>query len=281
MSYQHISVEPIAGALGAEIRGVDLASEIDAATFDEIRRAYHDRLAVFFPGQALSPAAQAAFAGRFGPLIAYPYVEGFKEAPNVIEIRKTPEDSYNFGGLWHTDMTYTEQPPGATVLFAKELPPSGGDTIFGNAHAAYDALSSGMKEMLAPLSAVNSAGKRYGGGRTKTLKETTSTAVKEDVAVIEAVHPVIRTHPETGRKMIYVSFAHTVRFTDMTEAESAPILNFLYDHLTRPEFTCRFRWTEGALAMWDNRCVQHFAINDYPNDTRAMNRCTVAGERPV
>ncbi len=283
MAGQTIEVKPISGALGAEIGGVDLSAEIDAARFAEIRQALLDHLVIFFRDQTLTPDQQVAFGRRFGPPNRYPFVTGLEETPEIIEILKTEVDTANFGGIWHSDTTYLERPPGATMLYAHDVPPAGGDTLFANACKAYDSLSDGMKAMLDGLVAVNSAAMSRAGGRASLA--TGSPAMKianlGEADRLEAEHPVVRTHPETGRKALYVNTPHTARFRDMSEAESWPLIQYLSAHIVRPEFTCRFRWRAGSLALWDNRCAQHYAINDYPGQRRRMHRLTIEGERPV
>ncbi len=282
-SYTHITVTPISGALGAEIGGVDLAN-LDDETFDEIHQAWLDNLVVFFRDQDLTPEQQIAFGERFGELIIHPYVKSLEGHPAVVPIIKEPEDKANFGGGWHTDVTFMERPAMAAILYARETPTCGGDTLWANQQLAYDRLSDGMKDMLDGMIAIHSAGAQYGrnseSSKNRDKRRSMDTAVTED-AETTIEHPVIRTHPETGRKGLYVNPGFTVKFKGMTRRESRPLLKFLYDHGTREEFTCRFRWTGDALAMWDNRCTQHFALNDYPGQRREMHRVTVEGDRPV
>ena len=283
MAYETITVEPIAGALGAEIAGVDLSRPLDNQCFAEIHRAFLDHLVIFFRDQDLAPDAVLAFARRFGPIARYPFVKDMDGHPGITEIVKTESDTLNFGGLWHTDTTYQAKPPLGSMLYAREVPPRGGDTMFGNMYLAYDALSDGMKAMLDPLRAVFTAALRAQGGVNARAKiaEQTGKGQNRDKLDMEGEHPVIRTHPETGRKAIYVSKAHTSHFVGMTPEESAPILKFLYDHMSRSEFTCRFRWQVGSLALWDNRCAQHYALNDYQGYRRLMHRVTFEGDIPV
>src|SRR6266446_6173631 len=236
MAKQSIDVRPVAGALGAEIFGCDLAGELDEATIATIRRAFLDHLVIFFRDQELPPARFLAFARCFGEAIEYPFVKGLDEFPEIIPVVKLEHETKNFGGIWHTDTAYLETPPMGTMLIAREVPPHGGDTLFANTYLAYETLSEGMKRMLDELIAVNHSAKAdvtrtredrvRDGGKAEAKKEYISE------------HPVVRTHPETGRKALYVNFGHTLRFKDMTEAESAPLLNFLFEHQTKPEFTC-------------------------------------------
>lgn len=278
MTYERITVRPVAGALGAEISGVDLA-RLDDATFAEIHRAFLDHLAIFFRDQEITPAQQLAFAGRFAPIGQYPFLNGLPDHPQVIEVRKEPEDKLNFGGTWHSDTAYLARPPMGSVLYAKAIPPYGGDTLFANMYLAWEALSDGMKALLRPLRALNTATKgNAAAGRKQRVEENPrdATGVQTD-----SLHPVARIHPETGRVALYVNLGHTTRFDGMTEAESAPLLDYLFRHQIRPELTCRFRWTQGAVAVWDNRCAQHYAMNDYHGFRRVLHRVTMDGDVPA
>jgi taurine dioxygenase len=275
--YETITVAPLAGCIGAEIGNVDLA-DLDEATVAEIRQAWLDYLVVFFRDQALDPAAFLAFAKCIGEPVEYPFVKGIDDFPEIITVSKLPNETVNFGGIWHSDTTYLERPPMATMLVAREVPPHGGDTMWANMYAAYEALSPGMQRLLADLRAVNtSALADVSKTREDRIRDTGSDDNREYVAE----HPVVRTHPETGRKALYLNVAHTARFADMTEDESRPLLRFLFEHSVRPEFTCRFRWAVGSVAMWDNRCAMHNPINDYHGFTRTMHRITLAGDVPV
>ncbi len=273
-----LDIRPIAGALGAEIQGVSLDRELDAATVAALRQALLDPLVIFFRDQELPPARFLAFARRFGEPIEYPFVRGIEGFPEIIQVAKLEHETVNFGGIWHSDTTYLERPPMGTMLIAREVPPVGGDTLFANQYLAYEALSEGMKRLLDGLVAVNSSAK---ANTTRTredrIKSDPSTRAREDFL---AEHPAVRTHPETGRKALYVNIGHTVRFAGMTEAESAPILDYLFEHQARPEFTCRFAWRVGSLAFWDNRAAQHNPVNDYHGYRRIMHRITLAGDRP-
>jgi taurine dioxygenase len=272
------TIERIAGALGAEIHGLDLARGVDDSGIAFIRQALLDHLVVFFRDQTLTPAELAAFGRRFGSLARYPFVDGLPGQPEVIEVKKLEHERVNFGGLWHSDTAYLEEPPMASMLLAVEVPPVGGDTLFANMYAAYETLSDGMKRLLDGLKAVNSSAL---ADVTRTREDRiASNPGKAKGEIFEAAHPVVRTHPETGRKALYVNCAHTVRFDGMSVEESAGLLNYLYAHQTKPELTCRFRWQVGSLAFWDNRSAQHNPINDYHGYRRRMYRITLAGDRP-
>ncbi len=274
---QKLEIRPIAGALGAEIHGVDLSQDLTADIVSEVRRALLDHLVIFFRGQELSPARFLAVARCFGTPIEYPFVRGLPDFPDIIEVKKLEHETVNFGGIWHSDTTYLEVPPMGSMLLAREVPPVGGDTLFANMHRAYETLSPGMREMLGTLRAVNSSTK---ADVTRTREDRVTSSPGDVRRSYEATHPVVRTHPETGRKGLYVNVAHTVRFDGMTEAESAPLLDFLFAHQVKPEFTCRFRWTVGSIAFWDNRAAQHNPVNDYHGHRRVMHRITLAGDRP-
>jgi taurine dioxygenase len=267
-------VRRMAGVIGAEIGGVKLRPDLPDAVIAELRRLWLKHLVLFFRNQELAPQDLAAVARRFGEVVHYPFLKGLDEAPEVIQVAKLEHETVNFGGLWHTDTAYLTEPPMASMLIAREVPPYGGDTLFASLYAAYDALSDGMKQMLAPLRAVNSSSKAE---KSRTREDR---GPNETPRVLEAEHPVVRTHPETGRKALYVNGGHTLRFVGMTDAESAPLLEYLFAHQVRPEFTCRFHWEPGSIAFWDNRCALHNPINDYHGFRRVMHRVTLAGDRP-
>jgi taurine dioxygenase len=275
--YRRIVVVPVAGALGAEIRGVDVGADLADETVAEIRRAWLDHCVVFFRDQALTPDRFLAFARRIGEPVEYPFVKGIDGYPEIIAVSKLPGETVNFGGIWHSDTVYLERPPMGTMLVAREVPPYGGDTLYSSMYAAYDALSPGMKRMLEGVRAVNTSAL---ADVSKTREDRMRDAGTQDDREFVAEHPVVRTHPETGRKALYVNVAHTARFVDMTEEESRPLLRYLFEHSVRPEFTCRFRWRVGSLALWDNRCAMHNPVNDYHGFTRTMHRITLAGDVP-
>jgi taurine dioxygenase len=272
-----IGIHPVAGALGAEVSGLELARPLDDATVAALRQAWLEHLVLFFRDQALSPAQFLAFARRFGEPIEYPFVRGLDDYPEIIPVLKLEHERVNFGGVWHSDTAYLDVPPMASMLVAREIPPFGGDTLFANMYLAYETLSDGMKRMLDGLVAVNSSAK---ADASRTREDRMKDRAREAARDYVAAHPVVRRHPETGRRALYVNVAHTVRFDGMTEEESAPLLAFLFQHQIRPEFTCRFRWRPGSIAFWDNRCAQHHAINDYRGHRRLLHRVTLAGDSP-
>lgn len=272
-------IRRIAGALGAVIEGVDLSGPLPEALVREIRAAWLEHLVVFFRDQPLSPAAFMRFARAIGEPVEYPFVKGLPDFPEIIEVVKLPHERVNFGGIWHTDTAYLEIPPMASMLLAREVPPFGGDTMWANQYLAYEALSPGMRRMLDGLHAVNSSAK---ADVSRTREDRIRDQGQQDARrEYLAEHPVVRTHPETGRRALYVNVAHTLRFRDMTEEESAPLLRWLHEHQVRPEFTCRFSWEPGSIALWDNRCSLHNPVNDYHGFRREMHRITLAGTKPV
>ena len=275
-NYFHINVQPVSGALGAEITGVDISLPLDAEVVEEIRNAFLSHLVIFFQNQVITPQKQLNFAEQFGIPMEYPQLKGLPECPLVTEVIKLEHEKLNFGGVWHSDTAYLQQPPMASMLYAVEIPPYGGDTIFSNQYMAYENLSDGIKKTLSELIAVNSSSKP----EVSMTREDRMSEAGMELNVLDALHPAVRTHPETGRKALYVNKAHTTHFEDWTEQESKSLLEFLFHHQVRTEFTCRFSWEKNSLAFWDNRCVQHNPVNDYHGFRRIMHRVTIAGDKP-
>jgi taurine dioxygenase len=277
-NYRHIEVKPVSGALGAEIAGVDMARELDDEVVAEVRHAFLEHLVIFLRNQTVTPQQQVAFAKRFGEPIEYPQLKGLPEAPMITPVIKLEHERNNFGGIWHSDTTYLPVPPMGSMLLAREVPPYGGDTMFANQYLAYEALSDGLKKTLEGLVGISSSAKAdVTRTREDALKQAGAGATPR---TLQAEHPIVRTHPETGRKALYTSDAHTACIKGWTEAESLSLLRFLWQHQTRPEFTCRFQWKAGSLAFWDNRCAMHNPINDYHGFRRVMHRITLAGDKP-
>jgi taurine dioxygenase len=277
MTYRHIAVSPLSPAIGAEIGGVDLSLPLPRETFAEIRRAFLDHQVIFFRDQRLTPEQHLAFGRQWGTLNIHPYVRGMAGYPEILEIIKEPSERINFGGGWHSDMSFLEEPALGSILYAVEVPEVGGDTLFASQYAAWDALSPGLQQTLLGLRAIHSASEEYGASGHSSRKRASmdSEVVGDDVPEYE--HPVVRTHPETGRKCLYVNPAFTLRFAGWSRKESRPLLEYLFEVSRREAFTCRFRWRPGSLAMWDNRCVWHYALNDYHGHRRHMRRVTVNG----
>jgi taurine dioxygenase len=275
-----MKIKKIAGALGAEITDVDLTKPLSSSLVADIRAAYLEHQVVFLKEQDLSAEQFLRFSQYLGTPIEYPFVKGLEGFPHIIEVKKLEHEKVNFGGIWHSDTTYLDVPPMGTMLLSKEIPPYGGDTMFANQCLAYDALSDVMKRLLEGLQGISSSAK---ADVSKTREDRIKTDGKAEQGApkqYEAHHPIVRTHPETGRKALYVNVAHTAGIVGMTDAESTPILKFLFEHQVKPEFTCRFIWENNAIAFWDNRCAQHNPVNDYHGFRRIMQRITLQGTKP-
>ena len=275
--YQTIEVRPLSSALGAEIAGVDLGVGPDEAQFAEIRRAYHEFGVIFFRHQQLSPEQHIAFAGRWGAINVNRFFTPVEGYPMIAEVSKEPEQKDNIGGDWHTDHSYDGAPAMGSILYAHEVPEVGGDTLFASMYMAFETLSGGLKATLEDLSAWHSSRHAFGEESRRAAGDTVGRIGNSELATQDALHPVVIRHPETGRKALYVNPGFTVRFDGWSEAESAPLLAYLYDHAARPEHTCRFRWRKGSIAFWDNRATWHRALNDYPGQCRLMHRITIEG----
>lgn len=285
-AYETITVMPLAMAIGAEIGGLDLSRPLNNRQAEEFHRAFVEYQVIFLRDQTLTPEQHLAVGRMFGDVCGIPYVKSVDGYPEIVEIVKEAEEvkTYNFGGAWHTDMTFLKEPALASVLYGLETPKTGGDTKFASLTAAYAALSDGMKRMLSGLNAVHSGGRSYGRSGKYATGQASAKSMQinsVEAAEEEVIHPVVRRHPETGSPMLYVNPNFTERFVGMTKEESAPILDYLFAHMTRDEFTCRFKWTPGAVAIWDNRATMHRAVNDYDGSRRVMHRVTVAGDRPA
>jgi taurine dioxygenase len=279
---QTLEIHPLSGNIGAEIRGADL-SALDDATFEQVHRAFLDHAVLVFRDQKLSHSDQIAFGRRFGELDVHPIAIGMEEYPELIRVLKPAGERASFGTSWHTDNTFFEHPSLATILYGVTIPPYGGDTIWASTEKAYEALSPGMRKIVDDLVAVHTASRAYDPKVTGEAKYRGEAAINyrwSDSIHDEVEHPVVRTHPETGRRGLFVNPMFTVRIAGMSQGESDAILRFLYEHATRPEFTCRLQWRPGTVAMWDNRCTQHYAIDDYEGFERVMYRVTVQGDRP-
>ncbi|MCP5152616.1 MAG: TauD/TfdA family dioxygenase [Ectothiorhodospiraceae bacterium] len=274
-------IEPIASALGAEVAGVDLAAPVDDATIGQLRAALLEHGVLVLRDQHLQPRQQLDFVRRLGPIHFHPHVGGLPDLPEVMEILKTETDTENFGAGWHTDQMFLPEPAMATCLYALEVPRVGGDTLFACMRAGYRALSVGMQSLARRLRTVNLsvAGQLQRAGASQSARYGSMRARDAGTEEPEAVHPLVRTHPETGDDVLYVGL-HTMRFEGMTTEESRPLLELLTARVVRPEHICRVRWRPGSLALWDNRRVLHNALNDYPGKRRRMHRITVAGDAP-
>ena len=276
--YETIDVRPVAGALGAEIHGVDLSRDLPAGQFAEIRAAFGEYGVIFFRDQDLTPERHVAFAERWAPIDVNRFFAPVEGWPQVAAVLKEPEQKDNIGGGWHTDHTYDAEPAMGSILYAREVPATGGDTMFASMYAAYETLSDGLKATLEGLRARHSSRHVFGEARAARGDDTVGRIANPHLATQDAVHPVAIRHPDTGRKALYVNPGFTLGFEGWTDAESKPLLDWLYAHASRPEFTCRFRWRPGSLAFWDNRATWHRALNDYQGQRRLMHRITVSGK---
>ena len=281
LNYQTIEVKPLLGALGAEISGVDISKTLSAQCIAEIRRAWLDYHVVVFRDQSISPPQQKEFAQYFGELDTYPFVKPLAGHPEVIPIIKEANNKVNFGGGWHTDTSYQETPPMATILYAIDVPDVGGDTLFANMVLAYQKLSPGMRRIVDGLYGIFSSEKVHGSeGIYKNADHAMEKQQNPEWLEIKVTHPIARTHPETGQKNLYVSLPHMLKLKDMRKDDSELLMKYLGDFIVKPEFTTRVHWRKGTLVMWDNRCVQHYALNDYAGKRREMHRVTLKGDKP-
>jgi taurine dioxygenase len=274
-----MQVKPLTPTIGALVEGVDLSQPVSADLAGAIRQALLTHQVLFFEDQDLTPVQHRDFAAKFGALHTHPLYPGVPEAPELFVLDNhagNPTDN----DAWHTDVTFIETPPMGSILYAKSLPANGGDTVWASMRAAYEALSPSFREFLAGLDAVHDFARGFpargivakGAGADKHAQ-----AAEQHPPVL---HPVVRTHPETGADGLFVNYGFTERIKGLRRAESDAILNMLFAHVQKPEFQVRFRWSEGALAFWDNRVTQHYAVNDYLPNRRIMNRATVLGDRP-
>jgi taurine dioxygenase len=276
MRNSRLEIIPASGALGVEIRGVDLAKPLDAGTVSEIRSHLAEQGVVFFRDQTITPQQQIAFAAKFAPININRFFKAAPGHPEIAEVRKEPNQTKNIGGGWHTDHSYDQIPALGSVLLAREVPERGGDTLFASMSLAYDKLSDGLKRTLEGLKAVHSS-RHVFGDKAKATRGTADMYVNGENATQDAVHPVVIRHPDSGKKTLYVNPGFTTHFDGWTPEESKPLLDFLYAHAARPEFQTRFQWKEGSIAFWDNRATWHFAVNDYHGERRLMHRITLEG----
>jgi taurine dioxygenase len=283
--FKRIQVAPLNSVIGAEIRGVDLSRALDDEAFAEIRQAFADYLVVYFPEQRITYDQHLAFSRRFGPLMDMPQLHAVEGHPQIHVIKRDADDTGRVvGESWHADSTYFETPPAAVIMRAETVPEFGGDTGFLSMYAAYETLSPRMRTMLDTLSVVHSATRIYGSAYHAQSRKFSANNAKTDLDIAagdrEMVHPLVCTHPVSGRRFLYVNSVYVQRFDGMTEAESKPLLEFLYQHCARFENTCRVRWQKDQLLIWDNRAAMHKAIPDYIGRARYMTRTTIAGDRP-
>lgn len=274
----HFEVEHLTPYIGSKISGLDLSKPILSDTLAELRKVWLDRKMIYFHDQTLTPEQQLEFTGQFGEVNKYPFLSGIEGYPLVAPVLKLPEETVNFGGVWHSDTTYLETPAAGASLYALEIPPVGGDTIFCNMQTAYEALPQDIKDQVDGLKAVYTSAKpAVSKTRMPRLADSgDSSAPKE----FTNIHPVIRTHPETGERTLFAHEAHTLNIEGWSEEESQPLLNFLYQHARTPEFQCRIRWRVGMVVLWDNRSTHHYPINDYHGYRRLLHRVSLKGDKP-
>ncbi|HXQ59156.1 MAG TPA: TauD/TfdA family dioxygenase [Acidimicrobiales bacterium] len=277
-----LDVRPVAGALGAALTGIDLVKVTESAELDEVRLALADHLVVFLPDQHLDLDGLERITDLLGGRDHTPFVAPLQDRPYVIRVIKEPGDQLNFANAWHSDLSYLPEPPSYTLLHAWEVPAFGGDTVWSNQYLAYESLSHGLKETLTSLAAVHSAGMAYGtGGFLDKVKDLTSMAIAPSAdAYAEHVHPAVIEHPVTKRPALYVNPVYTTRFHGWNPVESQELLNHIYRQATNENFTCRLHWARHTLAIWDNRCTMHNALNDYSGERREMFRTSVKGSAP-
>ena len=268
-TYRYIEVSPINGAIGAEISGVNLGDTLSGSVVEELTEALNHHQVIVFRDQQLCPTELANIGRRFGPLHINPFVPGLKEAPEVMAVRSAENAEKQFTGLWHSDISWDVEPSMGSLLYAVELPTAGGDTLFSNMYLAFSTLSLGLQALLRGLRAEHRVDRHH-------RSRPDHGSVPED----GVMHPVVTVHPDTRQEILFVNEYFTTRFEDMTEEESRPLLDFLFEHLVRPDFTCRIRWEPGTLVFWDNRCTQHYATNDYAGQAREMHRVTIKGSVP-
>ena len=284
MAYSDISVTPNETGFGAAITGLDLSKPLPPATLQGVKDAWAAHSVVHFPDQPLTLEQLEAFTLQFGDFGQDPFIKPMEKHPHVLELRREPDEkAQNFGASWHSDWSFQEAPPAATILHAEIVPPVGGDTLYADCTRAYNALSAEMRRVLDGLNAVHSAMLPYGtkGIFAQEKEKRSMEILSSEKAETTQVHPLVRTHPVTGKKALFVSPVYTIGIEGMTDAEAGAILQFLYGHMTQDEFVYRHKWQAGMLTMWDNRCALHMAEGGYDGHLRVMHRTTVAGEVPV
>ena len=280
LTFNRFKVKPISGAMGAEIFDIDLSGEINSETWGEIQDAFHHYLVLIFRDQELTDQDQFNFSQRFGKIIPHPYVKGLPDIPEIFQIIREPGESFSWDGFYHSDLMFLKKPPMGATLYAKECPPFGADTAFTNMYLAYETLSDGMKLLLNDLEGENESGnpEKY-SNKYQSMEELGKKGA------MGAVHPMVRIHPVTGRRSLFSTLAFTKRIKGMTDSESAPILNYLYEHSIQAHLGCRLEWKKGSLALWDNRVCLHHAVADYFGEVakhrRVMQRAAIEGEEPI
>ena len=275
-NYSTINVKPLSGNIGTEIDGVNL-KKITKEQFKEIKIVFGKYGVIFFRNQNLSPEEEIIFAELWGEININRFFTNLEGYPKIALVSKEPDQKKNIGGAWHTDHTYDLEPAMGSILFAHQVPKKGGDTLFSSMYAAYETLSDGLKDTLKNLHGRHSSRHVFGTSRAERNDDTVGRIINSDKAKQDAIHPVVITHPQTGRKALFVNPTFTLGFDGWSDEESKPLLKYLYSHATKPEFTCRFKWEEGSVAFWDNRSTWHLAVNDYHGERRLMHRITING----
>ena len=277
-NYSTINVKPLSGNIGAEIDGVNL-KKITKEQFKEIKIVFGKYGVIFFRNQNLSPEEEIIFAELWGEININRFFINLEGYPKIALVSKEPDQKKNIGGAWHTDHTYDLEPAMGSILFAHQVPKKGGDTLFSSMYAAYETLSDGLKDTLKNMYGRHSSRHVFGTSRAERNDDTVGRIINSDKAKQDAIHPVVITHPQTGKKALFVNPTFTLGFDGWSDEESKPLLNYLYSHATKPEFTCRFKREEGSIAFWDNRSTWHLAVNDYHGQRRLMHRITINGTR--
>ena len=277
-NYSTINVKPLSGNIGAEIDGVNL-KKISKEQFKEIKIVFGKYGVIFFRNQNLSPEEEIIFAELWGEININRFFTNLEGYPKIALVSKEPDQKKNIGGAWHTDHTYDLEPAMGSILFAHQVPKKGGDTLFTSMYADYETLSDGLKDTLKNMYGRHSSRHVFGTSRAERNDDTVGRIINSDKAKQDAIHPVVITHPQTGKKALFVNPTFTLGFDGWSDEESKPLLNYLYSHATKPEFTCRFKWEEGSIAFWDNRSTWHLAVNNYHGQRRLMHRITINGTR--
>jgi alpha-ketoglutarate-dependent taurine dioxygenase len=282
-----LDISPLSGTIGAEIRGVDLHQPLNPDTVTALRQALLDYKVIFLPGQHLSPAEHKEFALYFGEITnAHPVIRGIEEHKEVFEIDYTQareslgrrQSEYGERDKWHTDVTFVETPPLGSILNAIVIPSAGGDTLWADTNAAYEGLSQPFRDLVDGLTAVHDGTHAF--GKLLDLYGKGEWDGEEFTELVPVEHPVVRTHPETGRRSLFVNPGFTIKIKGVSAKESDALLRFLYAHMATPEYVVRYRWDEGDLGFWDNRTTMHYAIGDYGDAHRVIQRVTIKGDRP-
>jgi len=276
---------PLEGAFGVELRGLDLSEGIDPSLAEKLRALLLEHRLLVLRDQRLDAPALREIGSRFGSLDVHPFIESVPGVPEVVAVVKEADEERNFGGGWHSEVSFYERPAMGTLLYAVEVPEKGGDTLLADVIRAYEALPRDTQERIARLRGEHSAEHIYGPGgfyQDRASGAGSGTRTKDaDAARGRVEHPVVRTHPETGEKLLYVNLAFSVGIAGLPEEEARPLLSELIQHAVRPEFVTRLHWEPGTLAVWDNRSTQHYALNDYAGHRREMLRVVIEGDRPV